>query len=392
MTESNVPVITTTADLAAFCDIAAKSRYIAIDTEFIREKTYYPILCLVQIACEKQAATIDPLAEGIDLAPLFDLLQNKDVLKVFHAARQDVEIFHYLSGKIPTPMYDTQVAAMVCGFGESISYDGLVREITREQLDKTSRFTNWEQRPLTKKQLEYALADVTHLRPVFEYLEKRIHESGRDSWIEEEMSVLTDTATYDADPEESWKRLKPRTRAPKFLAALQAVASWRESTAQRLNVPRGRLMKDDTLTDIAASAPQSLNELYALRGMHKGMDVKQMEALLAALEKARGLSREECPTLPDYAVLPASAGAAIELLRVLLKRQCDKKHVAQKLVAGRNDLELIAVGKLKETPQSQGWRWEIFGQYADALLNGKLGMTLDPKEGEVVLLSHEEMR
>ncbi|MBM3617857.1 MAG: ribonuclease D, partial [Alphaproteobacteria bacterium] len=178
MSESNVTVITTTADLAAFCDIAAKSRYISIDTEFIREKTYYPILCLVQIACEKQAATIDPLAEGIDLAPLFDLLQNKDVLKVFHAARQDVEIFYYLSGSIPFPMYDTQVAAMVCGFGESISYDGLVREITREQLDKTSRFTNWEQRPLTKKQLEYALADVTHLRPVFEYLEKRIHESG----------------------------------------------------------------------------------------------------------------------------------------------------------------------------------------------------------------------
>lgn len=390
MAEVIIPILDTTEALAAFCESASRSRYVSIDTEFIREKTYYPNLCLVQVACEKEAVIIDPLAKGIDLTPLFDLLQNENVLKVFHAARQDVEIFYYLSGKIPYPMYDTQVAAMVCGYGESISYDGLVREIARQHLDKTSRFTNWEQRPLTRKQLEYALADVVHLRTVFEALEKRIHESGRDPWIAEEMEILTDPKTYDAHPEEAWKRLKPRTRAPKFLAALQAVAAWRERTAQKLNIPRGRLLKDDTLTDIAASSPATLDELYKLRGMHKGMDQRQMEALLQELEKARSLSKSECPELPDYTQLPPSAGAAIELLRVLLKRQCDKKDVAQKLVAGRDDLEKVALGKLAETPLSHGWRWEVFGKYAGALMAGELALALEPTKGTVEVLTHEK--
>lgn len=386
MSEQTIPILTTTETLADFCQIAANSRYISIDTEFIRERTYYPNLCLVQVACEKQAVIIDPLAQGMDLTPLFDLLQNEQVLKVFHAARQDVEIFHYLSGKIPHPMFDTQVAAMVCGFGESISYDGLVREIAKKQLDKTSRFTNWEQRPLTRKQLEYALADVVHLRTVFEVLEKRLEAAGRSAWIAEEMEILTDPSTYASHPEDAWKRLKPRTRAPKFLAALQAVAAWRERTAQRLNIPRGRLLKDDTLTDIAASNPDSLEELYKLRGMHKGMDARQMEDLLQELEKARNLPKDQLPELPDFQQLPSSADAAIELLRVLLKRQCEKKDVAQKLVAGRNDLELVALGKLAETPLSHGWRWDIFGQYAEALMKGKLAMALDPSGAVAILM------
>lgn len=387
--EKTIPIISATAELEAFCRLAAESRYITIDTEFIREKTYYPNLCLVQVACEKQAVIIDPLAAGIDLAPLFGLLQNPDVLKVFHAARQDIEIFYYLTGKIPAPLFDTQVAAMVCGHGESVSYEGLVREITGAQLDKTARFTNWEQRPLTHKQLAYALDDVIHLRTIFDTLEKEIAENGRETWIAEEMGILIDPATYDSHPEDAWKRLKPRSRSPRFLAMLQAAAAWREETAQRLNIPRTRLIKDDTLVDVAASAPKNLNELYALRGMHKGIDAKQMEYLLAALEKAKALPKEQCPELPDYVPLPVSVGAAIELLRVLLKRQCDYKHVAQKLVAGRGDLEKIALGKLEETPQAEGWRWTVFGQYADSLMKGCLAMTLD-RSGAVVLLEQAE--
>lgn len=386
MSELTIPILATTDELAAFCKTATQSRYISIDTEFIRERTYYPKLCLVQVACEQQAVIIDPLAEGIDLTPLFDLLQNEKVLKVFHAARQDVEIFYYLTGKIPHPMFDTQVAAMVCGFGESISYDGLVREIAKKQLDKTSRFTNWEQRPLTRKQLEYALADVVHLRTVFEVLEQRIEKTGRDAWIGEEMEVLTEVSTYAAAPGDAWKRLKPRTRAPKFLAALQAVAAWRERTAQTLNIPRGRLLKDDTLTDIAASDPKTLDDLYKLRGMHKGMDAKQLDVLLQELEKARALPKESCPKLPDQPQLPSAADAAIELLRVLLKRQCEKKDVAQKLVASRNDLELVAIGRLSETGLSHGWRWDIFGQYAQALMKGELAMALDPSGAVAILM------
>jgi ribonuclease D len=388
----DITIITETDHLARFCTTAAQSRYITIDTEFIRERTYYPKLCLIQVACEKEAVIIDPLAEGIDLRPLHDLLNDESTLKVFHAARQDLEIFFHMLGCIPHPIFDTQVAAMVCGFGESISYDGLVQQLAGEKLDKSSRFTNWEHRPLTQKQLDYALADVVHLRIIFEKLEAQLANNNRIGWIEEEMAVLIDPATYDPHPEDAWRRLKIRTRAPKFLAALQAAAAWRERLAQSMDLPRQRVLKDDTLADIAASHPKDLDGLYRLRGMNKGLPKDRLLELINTVQGARELPKEQCPHLPEGIQLPPESGAAIELLRVLLKRQCDRENVAQKLVANRSDLEHVAIGKLQDTPLAHGWRWEVFGCHANALLRGELGMALDPKEGAVVLFSSEDIR
>lgn len=388
----DITIITTTDHLRSFCTEAAKSTYITIDTEFIRERTYYPKLCLIQVACEKEAVIIDPLAEGIDLAPLHDLLNDETTLKVFHAARQDLEIFYHMLGCLPHPLFDTQVAAMVCGFGESISYDGLVQQLAGEKLDKSSRFTNWEHRPLTDKQLRYALADVVHLRTVYDKLHAKLEKNGREQWIEEEMAILLDPRTYDPHHEDAWKRLKIRTRAPKFLAALQVAAAWREQMAQHMDLPRGRVLKDDTVADIAASHPKTLDELFRLRGMNKGLNKEKLQELIDGIQATRDLPRDQCPEVPQGVVLPPEAGAAIELLRVLLKRQCDKKDVAQKLVANRSDLEHIAVGRMKDTAVAHGWRWEVFGRYADALMKGELGMTLDPQEGSVLLLTHEDLQ
>jgi ribonuclease D len=391
MSENTLTIITDTERLSRFCATAAQSRYVTIDTEFIRERTYYPQLCLIQVACEKEAVIIDPLADGIDLAPLHELLNDESTLKVFHAARQDLEIFYHMLGCIPHPIFDTQVAAMVCGFGESISYDGLVQQIVGEKLDKSSRFTNWEHRPLSQKQLDYAIADVTHLRVIYEKLEAKLEKSGRTSWIEEEMAVLLDPATYAPNPQDAWKRLKVRTRAPKFLAALQVAAAWRERMAQHMDLPRQRVLKDDTITDIAASHPKDLDTLYRLRGMNKGLNKDRLQELLDSVNAARELPRGDCPELPENIQLPSEAGAAIELLRVLLKRQCDREEVAQKLVANRNDLELIAVGRMNESAVAYGWRWDVFGRHAQALMQGELAMALDPKAGAVVLLTHEDM-
>ncbi|MCH2548330.1 MAG: ribonuclease D [Alphaproteobacteria bacterium] len=391
MTATDIPLITESAELLAFCTTAAHSRFITIDTEFIRERTYYPKLCLIQIACDQAAAMIDPLVENLDMTPLHDLLNDDTTLKVFHAARQDLEIFYHMLGCIPHPIFDTQVAAMVCGFGESISYDGLVQQITGQKLDKSSRFTNWEHRPLTQKQRDYAIADVTHLRHIFLSLEAQLESNNRIGWIEEEMAVLLDPVTYDPHPEDAWKRLKTRTRAPKFLAALQAAAAWRERMAQTLDQPRGRILKDDTLADIAASHPKDLDGLYKLRGMNKGLDKSKLQELLDAVHAARELPRHECPQMPELLQLPPEAGAAIELLRVLLKRQCDRENVAQKLVANRSDLEHIAAGLLDDTALNHGWRKEVFGRHAEALMQGKLAMALDPQEGAVVLLTQDDM-
>lgn len=389
-TEQDITIITTTDALAEYCGIAARSMYVTIDTEFIRERTYYPKLCLVQIACEEQAVIIDPLAKGMSLAPLYALLDNPDVLKVFHAARQDLEIFFHLMGRIPHPVFDTQVAAMVCGFGESISYDGLVSQLAGTQLDKTSRFTNWEQRPLTQKQLEYALADVVHLRTVYQVLEAQLERNGRVSWIEEEMEVLISPATYDPHPEEMWKRLRVRSKSQKFLVILQAVTAWRERMAQKMDLPRGRVLKDDTLADIAASQPKNVADLHRLRGMNKGLDDVLLETLLQVMKEARAQPKENWPQPPATHPVPVPA-AVIELLRVLLKRQCDKQGVAQKLVASREDLELVALGQLEQTPLSHGWRWEVFGRLAHDLLQGKLALALDKNEKSVVLLTADEI-
>ena len=259
--------ITETAVLAQFCERAAQSDYIAVDTEFIRDKTYWPRLCLVQVASDDEALAIDTLAPGIDLEPLFELMVRPGVLKVFHAARQDVEIFDYLSGRIPTPIFDTQVAAMVCGFGDSVGYDKLVQALTRQHIDKSLRFTDWSRRPLAKRMLDYALSDVIHLRPVYEKLAAEVAEAGRASWLDEEMAVLTDPATYRQDPAEAWHRVKTRIRKPRQLAVLRALAAWREETARSRDVPRVRVMRDEALNDIAVHEPKAVEELSALRSV-----------------------------------------------------------------------------------------------------------------------------
>lgn len=391
MPDADIIILTQTPELTEFCTRAAKFPFITIDTEFIRERTYYPKLCLIQIATDDEAVIIDPLAGGIDLTPLVELLNNEAVLKVFHAARQDLEIFYHMTGKVPHPVFDTQVAAMVCGFGESISYDGLVQQLAGAHIDKSARFTNWNQRPLTEKQLHYARSDVTYLRTVYAQLDRKLNETERTPWIREEMAVLTSAETYAAHPEHAWKRMKLRSKSPKFIAVVQAVAEWRERMAQKIDVPRTRILKDESITDIAASTPKSLDDLYRRRGMNKGLDKGLMEELLKVADKAKDTPKKEVPVLPQGKYIPPTANATIELLRVLLKRQCDKMHVAQKLVATRDELELTAIGKLHETHLSHGWRWEVFGKYAADLLKGELGLALDPNEGSVVLLTHDDM-
>ena len=391
MAPKDITILTTTDELTAFCDRAANVPYITIDTEFIRERTYYSKLCLIQISSGAEAVIVDPLAAGIDLKPLYSLLDNPKVLKVFHAARQDIEIFYHQNGTIPHPVFDTQVAAMVCGFGESISYEGLVQQLAHEQLDKSSRFTNWEQRPLTKKQLDYALDDVIHLRTVYEALEAKLEKSKRIGWIGEEMEVLINPETYDSPPEDAWIRLRVRTRSAKFLAVLQAAAAWRERTAIALNIPRGRLLKDDVLSNLAAAAPRNKGDLLRMRGMNKGLSDSQMDALLEEINIALEKPKSEWPKVPENKAPSAAAEAAIELLRVLLKRQCGKEHVAQKLVANREDLEQIAAGKLAETPAGHGWRFEIFGRFAADLLAGKLALALNLEENSVILLTSDDI-
>ena len=391
MSDIDYAIITQTDDLSAFCQRAAVFPSITIDTEFIRERTYYPRLCLIQIATDDEAVIIDPMADGISLEPLIELLNNENVLKVFHAARQDLEIFYHLSGKIPHPVFDTQVAAMVCGFGESVGYEGLVRQLTGDQIDKSSRFTNWAQRPLTQKQLDYAVSDVTHLRIVYAKLAKKLEQTNRISWIKEEMAELVAESTYDVHPEEAWQRLKLRTRSPQFLIMVQAIAQWRETVAQKIDVPRGHVLKDEAVMDIAASKPKAVADLQKIRGMNRGLDKALLQDLIDVVAEAKAKPKSEAPEAPPTRDMPPESRAAIELLRVLLKRQCDNKNVAQKLVATRNELELAAIGKLDQTHLTHGWRWEVFGKQASLLLDGKLGLTLNAKKGAVELIAQDEI-
>jgi len=375
------PLIADTEALKRFCNHLEKSTYITIDTEFLRDKTYWPQLCLVQLAGEDEAAAIDALAEGIDLAPLFDLLQNKSVTKVFHAARQDIEIFHYLTGKIPQPVVDTQVIAMVCGFGDAASYETLAARLAHATIDKSARFTDWSHRPLSERQLSYALSDVTYLRSVYEKLMKKVEQSDRAAWVGDEMAILTDPATYRQDPETAWQRLKVRSDKPRFLAVLRAVAAWREREAQKLNIPRNRLVKDETLVEIAAHPPRDATALSRCRGLSKGFaENKSGTGILAAVQAALDLPETECPHLPPKAEIPAGLGPIIDLLRVLLKTRCDEHHVAQKLVANSSDLEQIAANDAADVPALNGWRRAIFGEEALALKHGKIGLTVRHKK------------
>jgi ribonuclease D len=375
-------LITTTAELTALCDRLAKHRVITVDTEFLRETTYYPLLCVVQMASADEAAVIDALAEGIDLKPFFELMADEKVLKVFHAARQDIEIVWHRAGIVPHPIFDTQVAAMALGYGDSIAYDQLVEHVTGHRPDKTHRFTDWSRRPLTAEQMHYALADVTHLRDVFAALDADLKKRGRSDWVSEEMEVLTSPRTYDFHPERAWERLKTRVRKPKELAVLIEVAAWREQEAQSRDVPRGRVLKDDVVGDIATHAPTSLDKLANLRSLPKGFDRSKWGSdIVAAVQ--RGLAR-------DLAMLPkiekprgnSNGAAVVELLKVLLRMTSERHAVASKVIATVDDLEQIAADDNADVGALHGWRRELFGEAALALKQGRLALAIE--KGKVV--------
>ena len=377
-------LITTTDDLAAFCQPLTGADYIAVDTEFMRERTYWPKLCLAQVAGPDEAAAIDALADGIDLAPLDELMANAKVLKVFHAARQDVEIFYLRSGKVPKPLFDTQVAAMVCGHGEAASYESLATKLAKARIDKSSRFTDWSRRPLSERQITYALSDVTHLRVVYEKLHRQLEKSGRISWIAEEMAVLNDAATYRADPEMAWRRLKPRGASPRLLGILKEAAAWRERTAQRIDIPRQRLLRDEQLLEIASHAPKSIEELALTRGLGRGFaEGWQGRELLEAIEKARNLPEGALPARERPPEQLRAPGAVVDLLRTLLRLKAEQAGVAARLVASADDLDRLAAGK-RDVHALSGWRKEIFGSDAVDLIEGRLALALDGEHAKLL--------
>jgi ribonuclease D len=369
-------VISDSPALAEFCRRMSTEVFVTVDTEFMRDRTYWPDLCLVQVAGAEEAAAIDPMAEGIDLAPMFELLANPQVLKVFHAARQDLEIFFLQGGRLPVPIFDSQVAAMVCGFGDAVSYETLAARLAGARIDKSFRFTDWSKRPLSDRQLTYALGDVTHLRLIYDKLSKRLHASGRERWVDEEMAVLTDPATYRLDPETAWMRLKPRSGSPKFLNVLKAVAAWRETEAQRRNLPRNRLVRDEALLEIAAQAPSTVADLSRTRTLSRGTAEGVVgEALLAAVARGLATPLDQAPKLADRPEVPPGRGPLIDLLKVLLKLKCEAHHVAQKLVATTADLEAIACSDEAAVGALSGWRRDVFGADALALKQGRLALT-----------------
>jgi ribonuclease D len=375
-------LITRTDDLAEICARMARHAFVTVDTEFLRESTYYPLLCVAQIASLDEAAVIDALAPGIDLAPFFALMTNENVTKVFHAARQDIEIVWNMAGVIPHPIFDTQVAAMVLGYGDSISYDQLVARITGDALDKSHRFTDWTRRPLSDAQVAYARSDVTHLRDVYLKLEADLEKRGRGNWVEAEMHVLTSPETYRADPERAWERLKTRVRKPKDLGVLMEIAAWREREAQTRDVPRARVLKDDTVGDIAAQAPTTVEKLGALRSLPKGFERSRWGPEIVEAVK-RGLARDP-KTLPRLERFrPAPNGAAIvELLKVLLRMTAERHAVAAKVIATVDELDRIAADDEADVPALKGWRRELFGEKALALKHGRLALAIE--KGKVV--------
>jgi ribonuclease D len=380
-------LIIDSAALAEFCARQRGAAYITVDTEFMRERTYWPILCVVQVAGPQEAVAIDALAPELDLAPLLALMNDTATLKVFHAARQDLEIFFHLSGAVPEPLFDTQIAAMVCGFGDSVSYETLVQRLAGAALDKASRFTDWSHRPLTERQVIYALGDVIHLRTVYERLQQRLARNGRSSWFAEEMAALTDAALYRAEPDESWRRFRLRGRGDsRFLAVLRALAAWRERAAQQRDLPRGRILRDEALIEIASHAPQGVEALARTRGLGKGIaEGKLGREILDAV--ALGIADPDPPgPIAQKPQNPPGLGPLIELLRVLLKQRCEDFEVAQKLVASADDLEAIASDDAAPVAALHGWRREVFGADALALKHGTLALTAGRNRIELVPL------
>jgi len=377
--------ITTTAELAAFCDKIKGQPFVAVDTEFMRETTYWPKLCLIQAAAPSAEAVIDPLAEGLDLEPFLEILRDTKILKVFHAARQDVEIFNNLQA-MPKPLFDTQVAGMAAGFGEQIAYDALVRQMLKIELDKSSRFTDWARRPLTDNQLTYALADVTHLAKLYPMLRERLEREGRIAWVTDEMADLTDPANYDVEPDNAWKRLRPRRHTAKYLAVYRAVAAWRERTAQLRDQPRGRILKDEAIDEIATQSPIDADGLDRLRSVPKGFSGSRFGPdLVAAIREALKDPEAYAPVIEKtrQQVSPA-AGAVVELLKVLLKARAEESGVASKLIATVSDLEQIANDDDANVAALKGWRREAFGEDALRLKRGELALVLDGARVRVV--------
>ncbi|HUE19519.1 MAG TPA: ribonuclease D [Stellaceae bacterium] len=378
-------LIADSAALAEFCRRQEGADFLAVDTEFMRDKTYWPQLCLVQIAGPAEAAAIDPLAPGIELKPLLDLMTESPMPKVFHAARQDVEIFFNLTGKTPSPLFDTQVAAMVCGFGESASYETLAGRLAGAAIDKSSRFTDWAHRPLSDRQLTYALDDVIHLRVVYQKLIARLEKSGRLSWLDEEMAILTDPATYRLDPATAWRRLKVRSNNRRMLALVRELAAWREAAAQQRNQPRSRILRDESLLEVAAHAPSTADDLARSRGMGSGFANGKLGAeVLAVVAKVNAMPPESYPEPPPRRDPPIGIGPLIDLLRVLLKLRCEENDVASKLVADAEDLEMIAADDQADVRALTGWRAELFGKDALDLKHGRLALTAAGKKVRLV--------
>ena len=380
-------LVTTTADLAAACTRMSRHTFVTVDTEFLRETTYYPLLCVAQMATSDEAIVIDALAPELNLVPFFELMANERVLKVFHAARQDIEIVWHQAKLIPRPIFDTQIAAMVLGYGDSISYDQLVHRITGDVLDKSHRFTDWSRRPLSGAQVSYAISDVTHLREVFLSLSADLEQRGRNDWVGEEMEVLTSPDTYRAEPETAWERLKTRVRKPKELSVLIEVAAWREREAQSRDVPRGRVLKDEAIGDIATHAPTTPERLASLRSLPRGFERSKWGAEIIEAVK-RGLARNpsELPRLakPRQGI---NGSATVELLKVLLRMTSEQHGVAAKVIATVEDLERIALDDRADVPALRGWRRELFGDHAIALKRGQLALAVH--RGRVVVVEQQ---
>lgn len=378
-------VITTSEDLLQFCATFGDEQFITVDTEFIRERTYFPQLCLMQVATSKEAVAIDPIAgPEMDLAPLYNAFANENLVKVFHAAKQDIEIFVHDSGLVPYPLYDTQIAAMVCGYGESISYENLVRDLVGAQLDKASRFTDWARRPLSDRQLAYALDDVIHLRVIYEKLQQKIAAEGRAAWIAQDMNELADITKYRVDSGHAWVRLKAKTRSPLVLQLLRAAAQWREERAADKNVPRQRILKDDWVVQVATQQPKTMEELNEVRGITSQLSKDNMAALLDALNAARAMPKETYPAVPEREKpMPAAQEACLDQLKLLLRQKCEDAHVVPRLVAGKDELEDLVRGRVpfEKSHFAHGWRYEIFGRAAEALLAGKLTASVSPYRG-----------
>ncbi|MBV1795627.1 ribonuclease D [Siccirubricoccus sp. G192] len=378
-------LITTTADLAALCERLRHETFVTVDTEFMRERTYWPELCVVQLGGEQEVAVVDALAPDLDLAPLGALLADRKVVKVFHAARQDIEIFLLKSDAVPTPLFDTQVAAMVAGFGDQVSYDQLCRALAGAQIDKAHRFSDWAARPLSPSQIAYAAADVTHLRKIYTALRNRLEREGRMEWVAQEMAVLDQPATYRVDPETAWERLKARTGNRRFLGLLRAVAAWREREAQRINIPRQRLVKDETLLEVAATGPETPADLARARGISEGFAKGRSGAgLLAAIQAAKALPDSDLPEAPRDRGGPSPSPALVALLKVLLAAKSEEHEVAPKLLASSDDLDRLATEAHPDLPALRGWRREVFGESALALKAGRLALGVDGRRVKLI--------